>query len=502
MWSKSDIMCNMFKKQNIENADSVHFVGRREYLDDLESLWRKATSSLIACRGRRRIGKSTLIREFARRTSSAFIEIEGLPPDKEMTNQRQLDHFVKALAEQTDASIDPVSNWIEAFHRLDGQIDGEKRTVVLLDEVSWMGGYDVNYPGALRTAWETYFHRHPRLVVAVCGSVSAWIKENILDNTGFTGRFSRDYVLPELNLEECAEFWRGAKDRVSVREIFDVLSVTGGIPRYLEEIDPGLSAEENIRRMCFSTSGELYKDFDAIFSPIFGSDVTLKRQVLEALADGPMSGAELSVRLGLKRSGRMASVLRELKEGGFVSDDPGLNPATGESMRTGKYRLKDNYTRFYLKYVKPRKQQIESGSFRFVSLATLPEWNAVMGLQFENLIVNNAMSLIPYLHLGNSIVESAAPYRNARRSAKGGMGGCQIDLLIQTPMTAYAVEIKRKREIDESIISEVQSRIDRIPLRKGVTPRPVLVYEGELAPYVEGSGYFDAVIPAAKLIGR
>ena len=419
-----------------------------------------------------------------------------------MTNQRQLDHFVKALAEQTDAPSDPVSNWIEAFHRLDGQIDGEKRTVVLLDEVSWMGGYDVNYPGALRTAWETYFHRHPRLVVAVCGSVSAWIKANILDNTGFTGRFSRDYVLPELNLEECAEFWRGAKDRVSVREIFDVLSVTGGIPRYLEEIDPGLSAEENIRRMCFSTSGELYKDFDAIFSPIFGLDVTLKRQVLEALADGPLSGAELSVRLGLKRSGRMASALRELKEGGFVSDDPGLNPATGESMRTGKYRLKDNYTRFYLKYVKPRKQQIESGSFRFASLASLPEWNAIMGLQFENLIVNNAMSLIPYLHLGNSIVESAAPYRNARRSAKGGKSGCQIDLLIQTPMTAYAVEIKRKREIDESIISEVQSRIDRIPLRKGVTPRPVLVYEGELAPYVEGSGYFDAVIPAAKLIGR
>ena len=502
MCPKNDIIRDMFKKQNIKNTDSIHFIGRREYLDDLESLWRKATSSLIACRGRRRIGKSTLIREFARRTSSAFIEIEGLPPDKEMTNQRQLDHFVKALAEQTDAPSDPVSNWIEAFHRLDGQIDGEKRTVILLDEVSWMGGYDVNYPGALRTAWETYFHRHPKLVVAVCGSVSAWIKENILDNTGFTGRFSRDYVLSELNLEECAEFWRGAKDRVSVREIFDVLSVTGGIPRYLEEIDPGLSAEENIRRMCFSTSGELYKDFDAIFSPIFGLDVTLKRQVLEALADGPLSGAELSVRLRLKRSGRMASVLRELKEGGFVSDDPGLNPATGESMRTGKYRLKDNYTRFYLKYVKPRKQQIESGSFRFASLASLPEWNAIMGLQFENLIVNNAMSLIPYLHLGNSIVESAAPYRNARRSVKSGKSGCQIDLLIQTPMTAYAVEIKRKREIDESIISEVQSRIDRIPLRKGVTPRPVLVYEGELAPYVEGSGYFDAVIPAAKLIGR
>ena len=122
-----------------------------------------------------------------------------------------------------------------------------------------------------------------------------------------------------------------------------------------------------------------------------------------------------------------------------------------------------------------------------------------MGLQFENLVVNNAMSLIPFLHLGNSIVESAAPYRNARRDAEGGRG-CQVDLLIQTPMTAYVVEIKRKREIDESVIAEMQDRLSRLPLRKGMSPRPVLVYEGELAPSVEGSGYFDAVIPASKLL--
>ena len=175
----------MRKKQDQRFRNPVQFIGRRDYLEDLESLWRKATSSLIACRGRRRIGKSTLIREFARRTASDYIEIEGLPPDKQMTNQRQLDHFIEALAAQTGASKEPVSNWIEAFHRLDEQIDDGKRTVVLLDEVSWMGGYDVNYPGALRTAWERYFHRHQKLVVAVCGSVSTWIRENILDNTGF-----------------------------------------------------------------------------------------------------------------------------------------------------------------------------------------------------------------------------------------------------------------------------------------------------------------------------
>ena len=487
--------------ENMKRNNSAHFIGRKEYLDDLETLWRKTTSSLIACRGRRRIGKSTMIREFACRTAEAYIEIEGLPPDKEMTNRRQLDHFIESLADQTGSSKTPVDNWLEAFHRLDDQIDDAKRTVVLLDEVSWMGGCDIDYPGQLRTAWESYFHRHDKLIVAVCGSVSTWIRENILDNTGFTGRFSRDYVLSELSLSECSEFWRQARDRVQPKEIFDVLSVTGGVPRYLEEVDPGLSAEENIRRMCFMPSGELFKDFDAIFNPIFGTEIELKRKILEALADGPMSAAELSERFKLDRNGRVSSVLRELKEGGFLSDDAGINPETGMRARIGKYRLRDNYTRFYLKYVAPRKLQIEAGTFRFASLAMLPGWETVMGLQFENLIVNNAMSLVPHLHLGNAIVESAAPYRNTRKTADGSRRGCQVDLLIQTPMAAYVVEIKRKRrEIDEAVIDDVQRKLARIPCRKNLSLRPVLVYDGEVSPQVEGVGFFDAIIPAEKLL--
>jgi len=86
----------------------MRFIGRKEYLDDMESLWRKKTSSIIACRGRRRIGKSTLFREFARRTADMYVEIEGLPPDKNMTNRMQLDNFVSALSSQTGCPQDPV----------------------------------------------------------------------------------------------------------------------------------------------------------------------------------------------------------------------------------------------------------------------------------------------------------------------------------------------------------------------------------------------------------
>lgn len=480
------------------------FIGRKDILEDLESLWRKRASSLVACRGRRRIGKSTLFREFARRSADAYIEIEGLPPtaEREMTNQDEIDHFMESLDLATGCGVRKVERWLQAFAALDGQIDDAKRTVVLLDEISWMGKYDPLFPSVLWKAWETMFHRHEKLIVVICGSVSSWIQKNILGSTGFAGRLSRNYVMPELSLEECVQFWGEAASRIAPREIFDVLSITGGVPRYLEEIDPGVSADENIRRMCFEKGGELFKDFDSIFSPLLGDEVELKIAVLEALVEGPKSGTELAECLGAGNNGRFAGLLRDLKEGGFVDDDSGKNPATGFECRVSKYRLRDNYTRFYLKYVLPRKSEIDRGVFQYTALEQLPEWDAVRGLQFENLIVNNYRCLLPFLHIGNSIIESAAPYRNARAVRGSKHKGVQIDLLVQTACTAYVVEIKRMKHIGAEIEDEMREKIKRLPLREGVSPRPVLVYDGELSPVVSGRGYFDAVIPARKLIGR
>ena len=101
------------------------FIGRKEYLDDLESLWRKRTSSIVACRGRRRIGKSTLFREFARRTADVYMEFEGLAPDDEheVTNQDQLNEFAGTLARLTNSPIQTFVNWKDAFFWLDRAID-------------------------------------------------------------------------------------------------------------------------------------------------------------------------------------------------------------------------------------------------------------------------------------------------------------------------------------------------------------------------------------------
>ena len=176
-------------------------------------------------------------------------------------------------------------------------------------------------------------------------------------------------------------------------------------------------------------------------------------------------------------------------------------PETGKESRVSRYRLRDNYTRFYLKYIEPRKEMIKRGAYQFASLSTLPSWNAVMGLQFENLIVNNAMEIVRFLGVGNSTIESAAPYRNIRKDRNGGASGCQIDLLAQTPKTAYVVEVKRCLEIGPEIEDEVRERMKRLPLRRGMSKRPVLVYDGHLDPVVEGSGFFAAIVSGRRLLG-
>ena len=130
------------------------FVGRRDYLDRFATLWRKKVPSLVVCRGRRRIGKSTLVREFARQSGGLYLKLEGLAPDGYMTNAKQLAAFRDQLAAQTGREVPRLKDWADAFRELDSALAGKGRKVVLLDEVSWMGGYDRTFPAKLKVAWD------------------------------------------------------------------------------------------------------------------------------------------------------------------------------------------------------------------------------------------------------------------------------------------------------------------------------------------------------------
>lgn len=476
------------------------FVGREDDLGRLAGLWNKVNcTSLVTVRGRRRIGKSTLIEEFARRSEAAFIKIEGLSLRTAKCNEDELKAFYAQLQLINGKSYE-IRDWLKAFKDLDEVVRDDVRTVVLIDEVSWMGHFDDSFSGYLKIAWDNLFHRHSQLVFFICGSVSSWIQENILDDAAFLGRPSLDIILKELPVRDCVKFWGAAAARISPREILDMLSVTGGVPRYLEEINPAYSTDENLRLSCFNPNGYLFKDFDVMFDELFDRQAKARREILEKVSEKTMTVSEIAESLGRGRNGHLTKHIRELVEAGFLVAERGNNPQTGELQQEIRYRIGDNYARFYLHAVKPRANMIADGTYRFESLEQLPGWDVMLGLQFENMILNALPDLVRMLHLDRARILSMAPFRKFGEG-KRGVRGCQIDCLIQTKRSLYVIEIKRRSEIGRDVIDEVEEKIARMPHDSALSVRPVLVYDGKLSPTVLDENYFTACISATELFG-
>jgi len=321
----------------------MDFFGRENEIGDLMALWGKRCSSLVTCRGRRRIGKSTLIEVFAQRSKARFIRIEGVRPKPEFSDETELKTFARELAAQTLADDSVPDNWLKAFIRLDREINDKERTVVLLDEVSWLGHYDETFADLVKIAWDDYWSKHDRLIVVVCGSVSGWIKEHFVDNGAFYGRRSLDLVVKELPLKECVKFWGRAATRVEIREIIDVLSVTGGVPRYLREIAPGDSAVANIARLAFRPNSILRIDFDEMFSDVITKLPTLSGKIMRALVDRPLSVSEAAKVINAGKGGKIGEALEQLEEAGLVASNIGKNPETGKPLREKHPRSKSGW---------------------------------------------------------------------------------------------------------------------------------------------------------------
>ena len=472
------------------------FFGREYEIESLLRLWKKRVASFVTCRGRRRIGKSRLIEEFAAKSGCRFIEIAGLAPRPKMTDSDQIANFASQLAAQSDlpSSISPDS-WAEAFSYLNAAIRDSERTVVLLDEISWMGRYNPDFAGLLKNAWDMALKRHDRLVLVVCGSVSTWINRNILETSAFAGRLSLNIMLDELPLRECVRFWGKKTGRLDVRDVLDVLSVTGGVPKYLEEMDPSISADENIRRMCFLPTGTLVEEFSQIFSEIFEASAAVKKDILRALCAGSLTGSEIAASLSIDRNGHLTRHLEELESAGFVARDGGLNPETGNPAKIMQYRIRDNYTRFYLHHMEPRMAAIKAGSFAFKTLDGLAGWQSILGLQFEALVVNHYRELLPMLNPGGNLILSAAPY------CKRGKGGLQVDLLLQMRNALELVEVKRTEHVDEAVEAEMERKVAKMPIHGRKSVRTALVYDGTLSPIVRENGYFDIIVSAKEWLG-
>jgi len=472
------------------------FFGRKDELSRLEALLDKNTASLVAVKGRRRIGKSALIQEFASRFET-FCQVQGIAPRESISDLDQRKNFSEQLKVAFGAPAVELENWHDAFAQL-AALTRSGRVLILLDEISWMASRDPDFAGKLKIAWDTLFKKNDELVLVLCGSVSSWIDKNILRDADFVGRISLEIDLQELPLHHCNEFWRSKKDRIASMEKLRLLSVTGGVPGYLEEANISKSAEDNIHRLCFDPGALLVEEFDKIFNSIFARRAESYHRIVRALADGRRSASDLASTLGRHLNSDLSEHLLDLRHSGFVARDYTWNFG-GKKTRISQYRLKDNYLRFYLKYIEPIRDKIEAGLFRFGGLDSLGNFAGVVGLQFENLVLNNLPSVLDRLGIDLSAIVSASPYiQNATRRNKGG---CQIDLLIHARFdTLYVCELKFRRHIDAGVIDEVRQKIERLKRPRNFSVRPILIYEGQIADSLRSSMFFDKLLPFGELL--
>lgn len=474
------------------------FVGREKEIESLKGLLNNQHANLVVIRGRRRIGKSRLVEEFAK--GKRFYVFSGIPPVEGTDAQSQREIFGKQLGDQLSMPSLRFDDWSDIFRMLARETK-EGQVVILFDEISWMGSKDPAFIGKFKNAWDLEFQKNPNLILILCGSVSTWIEKNIIKSTALYGRISYYITLDELPLSDCSQFLDLKGFRGSTYEKFKILSVTGGIPWYLQQINATLNADDNIKNLCFQRDGLLFKEYDLIFHDLFEKRSEIYRPIVETIAGGPRELNQIAEALKYPVSGTLSSYLEDLIQSGFISRDYTWSLKSGELSRLSHYRLSDNYLRFYLKYILPNKARIEKDGFSEIDLNELPGLKSILGLQFENLVIKNRKKILQKLKIKPGDVVADNPYFQ-RKTTK--TPGCQIDYLIQTRFnTLFACEIKfSQSELKSDVISEMKDKLNRLVLPRRFACWPVLIHVNGVEETVIDKSYFTEIIDFADFLEK
>ncbi|MBF0366471.1 MAG: AAA family ATPase, partial [Oligoflexia bacterium] len=435
----------------------------------------KESSNLFCLMGRRRIGKSTLIQEFSKGFKN-FFEIQGLGPDSHPSLQVQLDHFASVISLKFNSRKEHFEDWSEAFYAL-AKLTKKKEWLILLDEISWMSQGDLHFALKLKEVWDVAFKKNERLFLVLCGSVSSWIEDNILNNASFEGRISGQLNLGPLDIVEINQFWEKRHCHYSAMEKIFLLAITGGVPKYLEEINYRLPVESNLHSLCFSKNGFLFNEYKKIFLDLFKRKGPILDKIIRLCLTQKLSMADLSRKLKKRQDGDISRYVHILELSGFLSKDYSFRPS-GEAMRSAHLRVTDNYLRFYIKCIEPLSLRIEKASLQITSLHQWPNFESILGYQLENLVHFNKASIHQQLHLTPQQILSSAPYFQNKSSEN--RGSCQIDLLIHTTMDLFFLCEIKSGELDKKVIAQIKQKMDRLKLPARMALRPVLIHLADI----------------------
>ncbi|MDR1512000.1 MAG: ATP-binding protein [Propionibacteriaceae bacterium] len=330
-----------------EAPRSRALIGRRTEAEDLLAWYDADESHFVVVYGRRRVGKTFLVRETL--GEHFAFAVTGLA---RAGRAEQLDNFADALAEFGGPAARTPATWLEAFRLLRDYLRGLDRhgkKVVFLDEAPWMDTSRSGFLTALEWFWNGWASTRSDILLVVCGSATAWIAKNLLDNTGgLYNRVTRRVWLQPFTLGECEAFAHSRGLVMSRTELIEAYMAFGGIPYYLDLIDPRRSLQQNIGRLCFAKGGQLRNEFFNLYQTLFrrsAGHVAVVR-ALAAKKTG-LTHDEIARAAKMSDGGGVTRVLRDLELSGFVESYAPF----GRKRRGTLYQLVDFYSIFYLTFI-------------------------------------------------------------------------------------------------------------------------------------------------------
>ena len=471
------------------------FIGRKNELERLEALHKKKTPNLLVIKGRRRVGKSRLINFFAsKNTENRLWDFAGLAPQSGMDDQSQRDHFARQLATHLKLLPFTFQDWTDAFEHLSSHI--KPSDIILFDEISWMGSKDPSFIPKLKAWWDK---QQLPIMVVFCGSVSTWIEENILKSTAFFGRINLTITLEPLSIPDANKLLRTSGFQGSDYDTYKLLSILGGIPWYLEQITPGQTVDDLIKQLCFEKDSLLVLEFERIFYDLFNGKGASYKKIFDSLKDGMKTLADVRKITGFPHNGTLSSLMEHLIIAGFVQKQNLWSFKTNKPLKQSLYRICDPYMRFYLKLIEPQRNKIDLNGFQNTAISSLPGFEAHIGLQLEQLLLQNRNMLLKAIGINPADIVAHGPFRQSKTTTKAG---CQIDYLVQTTTkNLFVCEFKfKRRELGVDIISEVQEKVTALKVPRGFATIPVLFHIGGVSANIATSDYFYRIIDIADFL--
>ncbi len=397
---------------------------RQKELKILEKIYHSNQPEFLSIYGRRRIGKTFLIRQFFK-NKGLYFELTGI---KEGSLRQQLQSFNIEFSRVFGILATP-RGWIEALdtlRRAIEQISSRERVILFFDEIPWLATPRSGFLQALEHFWNRYMSDDPRIILIVCGSAASWMIKKINRNKGgLHGRLTAEIRLLPFDLGETEKFLLSRGITLERKQLIDIYMAIGGVAKYLSYVERGRSSLQVIGQLCFN--GPLFREFDELYSSLF-QHCTRHITVVKALAEASagLTTSEICQITGMSSGGGIATILDELEASGFIIP----HASFGKKKYEMRYRLIDEYSLFYLRWITQANSVDLNGVDEdfWLKMGNAPAGRAWSGYAFENLCMKHIRKIKNALGIsGVSTRESAWIYKPPPGSEERGT---QIDLII------------------------------------------------------------------------